>query len=94
MSTRKPKPRGTSAPTPTAKPKTPSNTRPAVIEHDKPHARVADVAAHFGVSVRTVFAWIADGCPKFKRGYTLRLKIADVEAWLSNEAETQEATSS
>ena len=41
------------------------------------------LAAHFGVTRRTVFAWLADGLPSLKRGRFRRVSVEAATAWLA-----------
>lgn len=40
------------------------------------------IAAHFGVSLRTVRRWRAAGCPSRKMGAARRYRLSEVDAWL------------
>lgn len=58
------------------------------IDPNKPHATRRDLADHLGVTIRTIDTWLADPdnpLPCFKRGHTVRFKIAQVEAHLQRE---------
>ncbi len=52
-----------------------------------PDAGVGQVAAHFGVTPRTVRRWIkATGMPHRRIGITLRFNIAEVDDWAAEQA--------
>lgn len=40
------------------------------------------VAGWFGVSVRTVERWRAEGCPCLRVGRGVRFRLVEVEGWL------------
>lgn len=53
------------------------------LDPNKPQATKADVAEHFGVTIRAIDKWMADSTnplPHYKRGHSVRFKIAEVEA--------------
>lgn len=55
--------------------------------HGRPDATVDDVAAHFGVSTRTVRRWLsATDIPHRRVGGTLRFNIEEVDEWARSRA--------
>lgn len=52
------------------------------LDPNKPHATIADVAAHFGVTVRTVHNWLLEQppIPHFRRAGSIRFKLSELEA--------------
>lgn len=53
------------------------------IDPNKPQATKQDVAKHFGVTTRAIDKWMADTenpLPHYKRGHSVRFKLAEVEA--------------
>lgn len=52
----------------------------------EPWVKKEAVAGHFDVSTRTVYRWVADGCPvKRLRGGTLRFQIGPISDWLDQQ---------
>ena len=50
--------------------------------HERADATIDDVAAHFGVSVRTVYRWlVSTDIPHRRAGGTLRFNLDEVDAW-------------
>lgn len=52
-----------------------------IIDPNKPQATKKDLAAHLGVSIRTIEKWMIDTppIPHYKKRGSVRFKIAEVE---------------
>jgi predicted DNA-binding transcriptional regulator AlpA len=52
-------------------------------------AKPTDLAAEFGVPIKTVYGWNLKGtCPKrYRLGRHVRYRRSDIEAWLEQQAE-------
>ena len=57
----------------------------------EPYKNKQQIAAHFGVSVRTVERWMTSGCPVLRLsgeglGNRPRFRLSDVSAWIDTQA--------
>ena len=60
--------------------------------HGGASATVEDVAAHFGVSIRTVRRWLkSTAIPHRRLGVTIRFNLNEVDEWASARTVTEPA---
>ena len=57
----------------------------------EPYKNKQQIAAHFGVSIRTVERWMTSGCPVLRLGgeglgKRPRFRLSDVSAWIDTQA--------
>ena len=57
------------------------------IRYPEPLVDIDAVAAHLGVSVKSIYAWRlrGEGPPAYRVGKHLRYKLSEVDQWLSEQ---------
>jgi excisionase family DNA binding protein len=61
--------------------------------HERADATIDDVAAHFGVTTRTVRRWLSStDMPHRRAGGTLRFNLDEVDSWAARGGRPADAT--